>query len=250
MPIPAPSTIKTLLTDALMDAGIIGIDEVAEDPILNRTLRAYNRMLSQWNTDRFMIFHLKDYSVTSTGAESYTVGVGQQLNTPGNPPDRIESAFLRQIAGTGTNSSMPFDWPLSIIPARETYNLIRLKTLGTFAKSIFYDTSFPIAYVRPWPLPQASIYEIHVTFKEQLLQNSNINDQILFPPFYEACIEYCLARRLRSNYQMSADAELNAMARGAKAAVVRANVQIPRAVLPREILNIGGSTYNYRSDTY
>lgn len=251
MPIPAPSTIKTLITDALMDAGIIGIDEVAEDPVLNRTLRAYNRMLSQWNTDRFMIYHLKTYSVVSTGAERYPVGVGQVtgLNTPGNPPDRIESAFLRQNAAAGPGSG-PFDWPLSIIPATETYNLIRLKQLGTFARAIFYDTSFPIAYIKPWPIPQASIYEIHVTFKEQLLQNSNINDQITFPPFYEACIEYCLARRLRSNYQKPADPELNALARGAKAAVVRANVQIPRAVLPSEILSGGGGSYNYRSDTH
>lgn len=248
MPIPAPSTIKTLLTDALMDAGIVGLDEVIEDPMLNRTLRAYNRMLAQWNSDRLMIFHLKDYAVVSTGAESYSVGVGQQFNTPGNPPDRIESAFLRQLSGAGT-STQPFDWPLSIIPARETYNLIRLKTMGTFSKSVFYDTSFPIAYVRPWPIPQATLYELHITFKEQLVRNDNVNDQVVFPPIYEACVEYCLARRLRSNYQLPPDPALDALARGAKAAVERANVQIPRSVLPRAVLSNGGSAYNYRSDT-
>lgn len=247
MAIPAPSTIKTLITDAAMDAGVLGEDEVAEAFSINRWLRVYNRMLAQWNTERFMIYFLKTYSVVSTGAESYSVGVGQALNTPGNRPDRIESAFLRQPNGAG--GSPPFDWPLSIIPAVETYNLIRLKKLGTFARSIFYETSFPIGYVKPWPIPQASIYEIHVSFKEQLLPTDNMNDQILFPPVYESCVEYCLARRLRSNYQMPADPELNALARGSKAAVIRANVQIPRAVLPSAILSNAGSAYNYRSDT-
>lgn len=248
MGIPAPSTIKTLITDAMMDAGIIGIDEVPEDPQLNRCFRTYNRLLAQWNVQRFMVYYLKDYSVVSTGAESYSVGVGQALNTPGNRPDRIESAFLRQVNGTGSPNSAPFDWPLHIIPAKETYNLIRLKQLGTFSKAIFYETSFPIGYVRPWPIPQATIYEIHVTFKEQLLPTDNINDQIIFPPVYEGAIEYCLARRLRTNYQLPPDNELNALARAGVNAIRLANVQFPLAVLPSAVLN-GGGSYNYRSDT-
>lgn len=248
MPIPAPSTVKTLITDALMDAGVIGLDETIEDPMLNRALRTYNRLLAQWNVQRFMVYHLKTYSTPSTGAESYAVGVGQLFNTPGNPPDRIESAFLRQVNGTGNPNSAPFDWPLQIIPAVETYNLIRLKRLGTFARSVYYDTSFPIAYIKPWPLPQSSTYEIHITFKEQLLPTSNVNDQIIVPPVYEPAIEFCLARRLRTNYQMAADAELNALARAAVNAVRLANVQIPLAVLPSVVLNRGGS-YDYRSDT-
>lgn len=246
---PLPVTIKALITDSLMDAGIVGVDESIEDPIINRAFRTYNRMLAQWNTQRFMIYFLKTYSVTSTGAESYTVGVGQDINTPWNRPDRIESAFLRQPDGTGNPGTAPFDWPLTIIPAVETYNLIRLKQLGTFSKSIFYETSFPVGRIRPWPIPQASIYEIHVTFKEQLLGSDNVNDQLIIPPVYEAAIQYTLARRLRSNYQMPADPELNRLARGAKNDVRLANIQIPRSVLPSAVLNGGASTYNYRSDT-
>lgn len=248
MPIPAPPTVKSIITTALRKAGVVGLDEVIEDPMLNEALADYNDLIAQWNVQRFMIYHLRTYSTPSTGAESYAVGVGQLFNTPGNPPDRIESAFLRQVNGTGNPNSAPFDWPLRIIPAVETYNLIRLKRLGTFARAVFYETSFPIAYIKPWPLPQSSIYEIHITFKDQLLPTSNVNDQVVMPPVYTPATKFCLARRYRTAYQIPPDPEVNALARAAVNAVRLANVQIPLAVLPSAVLNRGGA-YNYRSDT-
>lgn len=246
-PLPPATKVSELLADALIDAGVVGIDEQIEQPILTRAFKQANFLLRQWQRKRFLVYHLVDYPVVSTGAQSYTVGAGGSFNI--NPrPDRIESAFLRQLQpASGAGSQV--DFPMEIIPAREDYNRIVLKTLGTFSNSIFYDSGWPVATLYPWPVPQASIYEMHVTFKETLNQFQNLQQEINLPPEYEPALEFCLARRLRATYQMPMDPEINRLAREALNVIRLANVQIPLLTMPRPLRAQGGSNYNYKSDT-
>lgn len=248
-PTPAPATVQGLITDALMDAGVVGNDETVEQPILNRSFRQFNRLLGTWNVKRFMIFNLKTYSVTSTGAQSYTVGNGQQLDTGQSRPDRVESALLRQPNGSGGANSGPFDWPLKVIQSRENYNMIAMKQLGTFSKALYYQTAWPIGLIYPWPIPQASIYEVHVTFKEQLLQIVNLQDPINLPPEYEDALEWVLAERFRAANRLPPDPMISKFAANGINAIRLANTQVPTMVMPDEVLNRGASGYNYRSDT-
>jgi hypothetical protein len=95
---------------------------------------------------------------TSTGAQSYTVGTGGDFNVA--RPDRLEAAFVRQLIPSGQNQ---IDFPLQILQAREDYNRIALKTMGTLPQVIFYDSAYPLGVIYPWPVPQASIYQIHLT---------------------------------------------------------------------------------------
>lgn len=61
-------------------------------------------------------------SFPATGASSYTVGTGQNVNIP--RPDRIEAAFVRLVNGT-----QQVDYPLDVLGSREDYNLVALKGL-------------------------------------------------------------------------------------------------------------------------
>lgn len=244
--LPVPS-IQDIIVDALIDAGVVGIDEMIEPPVITRSFKQANYLLAQWQRQRFMVYHLVDYSFVSTGVQSYTVGAGGNFNiTP--RPDRLESAFLRQLQPSGGAGSQ-VDFPLEIIPAREDYNRIVLKTLGTFSNSIFYDSAWPVAKLFPWPVPQASIYEIHATFKETLPQFANLADKVNLPPEYAACIQACLARRFRATNQLPPDTEINALAREAKNVVRLANVQVPLLTMPRPLRRQGNAAYNYKSDS-
>jgi hypothetical protein len=232
LPAPPPSTIGVLLTDALVTAGIVGLDEAVEAEVLNKAMRISNRMIAQWQHERYMVYQLVDYGFVSTGSLTYTVGLGQNYNI--NPrPDRLEYAFLRQISNgnstingsdfnadfnadfggqTFENVPQPFDWPLEIINAHEDYASIRLKTLGTFSAAVFYDPGMPIGLLFPWPVPQASIYEIHILVKQTLQRFVNVEQAITFPPEYEAALEWCLARRFCEAFQMPARPGLNELA--------------------------------------
>lgn len=249
---PAPAVVSALLTDALITAGIVGIDESVEQPILNKALTIANRMIAQWQHERYMVYQLKDYGFASTGAQSYTVGAGQNFNISPRP-DRLEFAFLRQLSNNGSPApnagTQPFDWPLEVIDAYEDYAAIRLKTLGTFSSAVFYDPGWPIGSLKPWPVPQQSIYELHILCKQTLQRFPDLQATVMFPPEYEAALEWCIARRLKVGFQMPRDPDLNSLAAQGKNIIRKANAQIPTLRMPRELINNAGSSYNYRSDT-
>jgi hypothetical protein len=250
--LPAPYVVSALLAEALMIGGIVGIDESIEQPVINLSLNIANDLIAQWQHERYMVYQLVDYGFTSTGAQSYTVGAGQNYDI--NPrPDRLEFAFLRQVVNNGSPApnagTQPFDWPLEVIDAHEDYAAIRLKTLGTFSSAVFYDPGWPIGKLRPWPVPQAGIYELHILCKQTLQRFPALQETVAFPPEYGAALKWCLARRFRVAFQMQRDPDLNILAAQGKNIIRKANAQIPTLRYPRELIRNSGSSYNYRSDT-
>ena len=239
-------TVSALITNVLVDAGIVGIDESIEQPIINRTFKQLNWILAQWARKRWLVYRLQDYSFVSTGALTYSVGQGQTVNI--NPrPDRLEYAFLRFL-----NQSPPgglfVDIPLDIIPSHEDYSRIRVKTVGTLAWRIFYDPVWPVGVLFPWPVPQASLYEIHVGFKVVLPRFTSLQQPINFPPEYEAALNWECARRLRASYQMPPDPTIDSLARDALNTIRLANTQMATLVMP-DGLRGRNRAWSYRGDS-
>ena len=242
--------VQQLLTNALVDAGIIGIDEDLEQPILNRAFTQANWLIAQWARKRWLCYRLQDYSFVSTGALNYTVGLNQTINI--NPrPDRIEYAFMRFVNNNppvGNSVGVPVDIPLYIIQSHEDYSRITVKTIGTLPWQIFYDPAWPIGLLFPWPIPQASIYEIHVGFKVVLPRFQSLQQAITFPPEYAAALNWCLARRFRATYQMPADPTIDSLARDALNVLRLANQQVGVLRMPMFLRN-RNKAYSYQSDS-
>ena len=237
--------VQQLVNNVLQNAGIVGYDEDIEQPLINSTFRQLNWLLAQWARKRWLVYRLQDYSFISTGAQTYAVGQGQTINI--NPrPDRMEYAFLRFLQGVASGG-LPVDIPLELITSHEDYSRITVKTVGTLAWRIFYDPEWPIGKLFPWPVPQASIYEIHVGFKVVLPRFQSLTQQINFPPEYEAALNWCGARRMRAANQMPADPEINALARDALNVLRLANSAMSTLVMPRELVQ-RNRAYDYRGD--
>lgn len=235
---------QQIITSALLKAGVVGIDESIEQPVLNEALNDANDFLAQLNHERSMVYHLVDHAFVSTGAQIYTVGSGLNFNI--NPrPDRLEKAFLRQVQ---PSNGQQIDWPLEIIPSYENYADITLKTLGTFAWSIFYDSGWPIGKLLPWPVPQASIYEIHIITKEVLQQFASLKDLVNLPPEYIPLLKWNLAEWYIGSYQMPENPLITKLARRAYNIIRLANVQVPTLNMPSSVLKNSGRSYNYKSD--
>lgn len=239
--------VQQLLTNMLVDAGIVGIDEEIEQPILNRAFTQINWLLAQWARKRYLCYRIQDYSFVSTGANTYSVGAGPANAININPrPDRMEYAFLRFLNQQPTGGLF-VDLPIDVIPSHEDYARIVVKTIGTLPWRMFYDPKWPVGELFPWPIPQPSIYEIHVGFKVVLPRFSSLLQPINFPPEYEAALNWCGARRLRVSYQMPPDPEINALARDALNAIRLANVAVPTLSIPMVLRN-RQRAYDYRSD--
>lgn len=241
-------TCGMLLTNALVDAGIVGIDEAVEQPILNRAFRQANWLLAQWARKRWLVYRIQDYSFVSTGAQTYSVGKGAVIDI--NPrPDRLEYAFLRFLNYTGSaGSGLPVDIPLDIIQSHEDYSRITVKTIGTIPWRIFYDPVWPVGLLFPWPIPFPMAYAIHVGFKVVLPRFSSLNQAISFPPEYEAALNWCLVRRFLVSYQMPVSEDVRSLARDGLNTIRLANSAMGVLTLPRFLRNRTRG-YDYRGDT-
>jgi hypothetical protein len=222
-PLPV-DTVGDLLTNALQDSGVIGIDESVEPAILTRAFRHANWILTDWARKRWLCYRIQDYAVVSTGALNYSVGLGGNINI--NPrPDRIEYAFLRFL-NQPFGSSLYVDIPLHIIQSHEDYARIAVKNVGTLPWQVFYDPVWPVGVLFPWPVPQASLYELHIGFKVVLPRFSSVAQVINFPPEYEFALNWDLVNFLRESYQMPPSPQAMAFARRTKNAIRLANTQV------------------------
>lgn len=230
-----------LIQQSLKMSGVLGIGQTANPEDTNDAFLQINMMLSQWQRKRWLVYALETYSKVSTGAVSYTVGPGQDFDVA--RPDKLESAFFRQL-----NTSQPnqIDYPLQIIQSREDYNLIAIKQLQSFPMYIFYDSAFPIGSVFPWPVPQSTIYSIHITLKAVLSQLLTLTQSINLPPEYYAAIQWNLSKRLRAMYQLPEDSTINQMAKDSLNVIRMANTQISTLQMPSRLIRDG--LYNVFSD--
>ncbi len=232
-----------IITQSLKKANVLGVGQSPNAEDTNDAFLDLNDMIAQWARKRWLMWHLIDVHKVSTGAVSYTVGPGGDFNTP--RPDRLEAAFFRQIVQSQPNQ---IDYPLEIIEARETYNNIALKTLSTFPYAIFYDAAYPIGVIYPWPVPQAAIYEIHLTLKDTLTGFTTLNQTVVMPPEYIAALKFNLAIRLRQAYSLPSDPILVALAKDSLNVIRGANTQIATLNMPSDLMRPG--LYNVFSDQF
>lgn len=243
-------TVTDLLTNALQDAGVIGIDESIEQPILSRAFRQANWLLAEWAARRWLCYRIADYSFVSNGSVTYPVGnIG--ANTVGiniNPrPDRIEYAFVRFL-NQPFGSSLFVDIPVDIIQSHEDYSRIAVKNVGTLPWRVFYDPKWPLGELRPWPVPQASLYEMHLGFKVVLPRFASTVQTINFPPEYEAALNWNLVDVLRESYQMPPSPKAEALARRSLNSIRLRNTQVGTLTMPR-FLGRRHRAYNVYGDT-
>lgn len=236
-------TLGEMIAACLTDSGIVGQGQAAsaEDAAKGKLLA--NMMVSQWRRKRWLVYHLLDVFVVSTGAHSYTIGPGGDFNVA--RPDRLEDGnFFRQINATTPNQ---VDYPLRLLNAREEYNRIALKSMGTWPDSIFYDSAYPLGNIFVWPVPQAGLYEIHLAIKADLPQYASYASDLALPEEYQAAIYYNLICRLRAAYRLPPDEMFVALAKEALNVLRGANTQIPTMRLPNAVVSRRWA-YNVYSD--
>jgi hypothetical protein len=245
---PANTTMGDICGAALKECGAIGVGQtpLAED--INDAWTRLQWMLMQWERKRWLVYHLVNLSKIATGAVSYTVGPGGDFDT-GNPsvrPGRLNSAFVRHLQA-GPNA---IDYHLEILQSREDYDWITLKSLMAGpGEAAFLDTDWPLARLYVWPLPQAGIYEIHISIHAQLpYQFATPATVFDLPLEYYNAMMLNLAVRLRPKYRLGSypGDPLPGMAKDSLSVVRTPNAQIAKLRMPNTLRRRG--QYNIYSD--
>ncbi len=235
------TTPQQLINLALKKIGVLAAGQTPLADDITDAFAELNLMLAEWNSQRWMVYHLITQSIASTGAQSYTIGPGADINVPLRP-NNIESAFFRQ------NNITPLspDYPLQIVAAREDYNRLRLKSLTAFPQYLFYDSDWPVGTLYPWPLMMGGLYTLFISYKDTLDSIQSTDMQINLPPQYYAAILYNLAARLRPSYQLPMDPTVAALAAASLNVVRGQNAQIRTLRMPGTLTR--GGVYNPYTD--
>jgi len=235
MPTNVITTARDLVTMSLKTCGAIGEGQFPSAENLMDAFRRMNWLLAQWRRKRWLVFQLLDLSVVSTGAQSYTVGPGGDIEIDPRP-DKLEAAYQRQLIPA---TNQPVDWPLDIITSYEEYSRIPLKRLSSLAYSIFYDPGTPRGLIYPWPVPQASIYAIHILVKGVLQRFDTLDTQVTLPEEYEPAITYRLACILAPTYSLPVSEDMRAMAKDGENVLRQANIAISPLQIPQALIRPG-----------
>lgn len=235
-------TVSDLILSALKIANVIGEGQPASAETINDSFFSLNRMLAQWSKQRWLVYVLNTYSITSTNKIFYTVGPGGDFDIPIRP-NRIESAYFRQSIGEDPYS---VDYPLTIIEAREDYNNIRTKMLNSFPEYAFYESDWPLGNLYLWPIPTVQ-YSVFISVMQPLGGYANLAVSSNLPPEYEDAIVSNLACRLCILFSLPIPRDLSQWAKVTLSVLRRANAQVPTVRQPKELLRRG--IYNPYADT-
>ena len=256
-------TPRSIISLALKLSGALGVGQTALAEDISDAFALLNMMIGQWSQKRWLVFHLVDVAMPMTGAQSYSIGPGGDLDTP--RPDRIENAFIRmgaapatidggfqldvsmlditrmdgsgqQIVADPTPSSA--DYPLDVIEAREDWNRIGYKGMAGFPSSVFYDSGFPLGtiYVNPIPGPQ---FELHLSLKQALTAFGNLSDDLNLPAQYHEAMLYNLAVRLAPMYGLPPRQDVMQIASASLNTIRISNVQVARLQMPAGLSGVG-----------
>lgn len=232
MPLTTPQSIISL---ALKAAGILGVGQSALAEDNNDMFDVLNGMVAGWNTKRWLIYHLQDIGITTTGVMSYVVGPGGDFDVP--RVDRLEAAFFRQYV-SGVPGQTYVDFPLEILQSYEDYSQIALKQLKTWPVAVFFDSGNPTGNVYPIPIPlQNGTYELHLIIKAHLPQFASLVQSVNLPDEYTEALWTNLTIRACAIYP---GAQLTPVIEGlAKASISTlrvANTQIPQLKMPSSMV--------------
>lgn len=256
---PAALTAGDLCTQALRECGAHGQGTTPTADELEDAQFRLQTMLQQWQNQRWLVYHLVTYNATSGGQQVYTVGPGGSIDpgvqtdlSPALPsyqrPDRIESAFLRQIQNSQPNQ---IDYPLVQLPSMEDYNRIALKSLVSFPGWFFYDPAWPLGQLHVWPVPNASIYGIFISIKEQLPASFATSASTFNLPYeYYGAMLWNLAELLCPSKGLPVSVDLRRNAKNGRGVLRASATAISNLVMPREVLGKRRDGYNIFSDQF
>ncbi len=219
------STVRDLVTAALLDLGVIADSEALTASEASGAFRRLNLLLDQWRLERLMIYARDEVTKVLTGASSYSIGPSADINT--TRPVALERAGQR-VAGT----SPTLEYALDTLTDAE-YEDLGLKGLqSSVARWVYYDRGYPTGTIRTYPvLPAGDTLVLYVL--HPLTAFASLDTTVALPPGFELALQCNLAVELSSSYRdCQITPALAAQAVNSKALIKVNNAQSPLLRLP------------------
>jgi hypothetical protein len=232
-------TTLNLITDVLLDMGVIADQETPTASQSVGALVKLNDLIESWNIDP-----LKLYGATQRlmpfvpNQQAYTIGIGGNLNIP--RPDSITEAFVRS---TSQAPSQQQDIPLKVFTDQEWAELPVKGQTGTFPYAVWFDMTFPLITAYVTPIPTGSNYSL-MFFDQNSISELALNTVLTLAPGYKRALKYGLYIELAPSYQIQVPPAITTLAATSKMSIDRQNTEI------NELQTSGTMRYNVLSNTF
>lgn len=206
------STARDIVTDALIELGVVAAGQAAESEDAALGLRKLNQLMQTWTNARLTFPTLVEISVPLDGSASYTIGP---------TGDVVAARPVKVLSATATLADVEYHVN---VQTREVWDSITVKDVdGGPPCDVWYDAQSTNG--RIYVYPQSTGYTLVLTCQTLLTSFANLSTTVTLPEGYETAMYLNLADRLAPAYGRQLSPDSRRMAAGAMRAVKRTNTE-------------------------
>lgn len=230
------STVLDIIKDAMLNIGVIAIEETPSNAEAEQGLRALNLLIDTWQNESLMIYDIQPRVFPFVaGQQSYTIGTGGNFNTP--RPIRIVDAYARDAQGN--------DYKLEIISQENYADIITKYTSSPLPTCVYYDSNYPLSSLFYWPVPSSAAYSAVLWCWVPITSFTSVATNISLPPGYERVMSYNLAMELAPKFGVAVSADIARLAMSSKAQIQTTNYVVNEMGFDADLVGTKGRTFNW-----
>lgn len=185
------TTVRDILTDALLQIGVLDPSEAIQPEAASAALRELNRMIASWNAEDLMVYTVdREVYPLIIGKQFYTIGTGGDFNAP--RPVVIDMASVL-ISGSTV------ELPIEIYNDEQWRDTTVKQVNSSFPLVMWANGNYPLNTLAFWPIPQGDCSLVLYAWG-QTSAFSDVNATVSFPQGYEDALVQNLAVRLAPVY--------------------------------------------------
>lgn len=240
------TVIRDLISDTLENIGVTASGETPSASDLQTSLRAFNRMIDSWSTERLALYEMpREVFELVGGKSSYTIGETGDFSTK-RPMEIIAAAYGALIKTPvyvtpepteeipdpepvldHYDLSVNFEFPVKVLDY-QTWICIPDKSLSSeVVHGIYAQGTSLLETIHTYPVSSGELGLVLYS-KKALSKADDADAEITLPPGYEQAIIDNLSLILAGLFGRPVTQEMKDTARESKANIKRQNTQVAR----------------------
>ena len=234
-------TARDIITEALLDLGVLAEGETPTSIQANGALKKLNALLDSWSLDNLMIYGTTANQMPLIANKTfYTIGTGGDLNIP--RPNNIISASVYDNTQSIENR---IEYTIPIYNDLEWAELNQKGLQGAFpAYAVYFNFEYPFIKAFVSPVPDNSQYTM-IIYTSGILSNIDLDTVLSLPSGYRRALVSSLSIELSPSYGVEVSPATVAIAESSLKLIMNKNLRVNELISP-----FGGNVYDWRTDRY
>jgi len=239
------ATVRSILTDALVEIGVIAANETPDDATIQLALLRFQNQIDSWAADQLTLSIQSRTVITwPASTASQTIGLSGSNITAARP------VWINQLNYVVPGSSPAVEVVIGAMD-QDSYAAQSIKALtSALPLSFFYQTSIDtlLGTLTLWPVPNQQL-TLYLYAPQAVGVPTGLDDILLGPPGYQDAFMYQLAKRLCGRtFGVELTQELMLKAQNAFDLMKRPNTQPGLLGVDAALVPSSGGAYNVLTD--